>query len=65
MGLCRGHMIVVVASYAVGHLDKFAGAVFSSVKNEYRSNLALCWALLCDGAGTQGTTAEELQHSRR
>ena len=65
MGLCRGHMIVVVASYAVGHLDKFAGAVFSSVENEYCSNLALCWALLCDGAGAQGTAAEELQHSRR
>ena len=54
-------MIVVVALYAV----EICCEGFLSVENDYRGNVALCWAFLCDGAGAQGTVAEELRHFER
>ena len=58
-------MIVVVALYASTSGQFLGGEGFLSVENVYRSNVALCWALLRYGAGAQSTAAEELRHSER
>src|SRR5262245_51254056 len=48
----------------LGHPDNFPlGEDFLGDENELRSNVALCWAFLCDCAGAYGTAAEELRHS--